>query len=77
MPLKIGLQSNQEELLNNPELVERLMKQVYEFSFMHWRSVNQQNLPVTVTYPEMLARIFPWFDSDTLSEEGRKSLFFL
>jgi hypothetical protein len=77
MPLKIGLQSNHEELLNNPELVERLMKQVYEFSFMHWRSVNQQNLPVTVTYPEMLARIFPWFDSDTLSDEGRRSLFFL
>lgn len=77
MPLKIGLQSNQEGLLNNPELVERLVKQVYEFSFMHWRSVNQQNLPVTVTYPEMLARIFPWFDSDTLSDEGRRSLFFL
>ena len=77
MPLKIRLQSNQEGILDNPELVEHLMQQVYEFSFMHWRSVNQQNLPVTVSYPEMLARIFPWFDSDTLSDEGRRSLFFL
>jgi hypothetical protein len=77
MPIKIGLQSSHEGLLDDPELIERLMRQVYEFSFMHWRSVNQQNLPVTVTYPEMLARIFPWFDSDTLSDEGRRSLFFL
>lgn len=77
LPLKIGLQSDQDVLLNDPLLVERLMRQVYEFSFMYWRSVKQQNLPVTVTYPEMLAKLFPWFGSDTLNDEGRKSLFFL
>ncbi len=77
LPLKIGLQSDQESLLDDPLLVERLMRQVYEFSFMYWRSVKQQNLPVTVTYPEMLAKLFPWFGNDTLTDEGRRSLFFL
>jgi argonaute-like protein implicated in RNA metabolism and viral defense len=77
LPLKIGLQSNHPGLLDDPALIERLMMQVYEFSFMHWRSVSQSTLPVTVTYPEMLAKLFPWFDSDTLPDEGRRSLFFL
>jgi len=77
LPLKIGLFCSQQSLLNDPRLVERLMRQVYEFSFMYWRSVNQQNLPVTVTYPEMLARLFPRFGMDTLNDEGRRSLFFL
>lgn len=77
LPLKIGLQSNRVGLLDDPALVERLIMQVYEFSFMHWRSVNQPNLPVTITYPEMLAKLFPWFGNDTILEEGRKSLFFL
>jgi hypothetical protein len=77
LPLKIGLQSNREGLLNDAALVERLMMQVYEFSFMHWRSVNQPNLPVTITYPEMLAKIFPFLGMDTIPEERRKNLFFL
>lgn len=77
LPLKIGLYCSKQGLLNDSWLVERLMRQVYEFSFMYWRSVKQQNLPVTITYPEMLAKLFPWFGNDSLDDEGRRNLFFL
>ncbi len=77
LPLKLELQSNDTKLINDPELVERLMKQVYSFCFMHWRTVKQPPIPVTVRYPEMLAQMFPWFDSEVLPEYGKKTLWFL
>ena len=77
LPIKLELQSNDATLLDDPELVERLMKQVYSFCFMHWRTVKQPPIPVTVRYPEMLAQMFPWFDSEVLPEYGKKTLWFL
>lgn len=77
LPVKVGLQSNQVGLLDDAVLVEQLIRQVYEFSFLYWRSVNQQHLPVTITYPEMVARMFTGFDISVLPEAGRKSMFFL
>ena len=76
-PLKLSLQSNRAGLLNDGDLVERLMRQVYEFSMLHWRSVNQPKIPVTVAYPRMVAEIFPWFDADVLPDAARRSLWFL
>lgn len=76
-PLKLSFQSNRAGLLNDDELVERLMRQVYEFCLLHWRSVKQPRVPVTVAYPRMVAEIFPWFDSDVLPDAARRSLWFL
>jgi hypothetical protein len=77
LPVKLGLQCNHEGLLDNSALVEKLIHQVYEFSFMHWRSVRQLRIPVTVTYPEMIAQILPWFESKGLPEYAKHSLFFI
>jgi hypothetical protein len=43
---------------------------------MDW-GFNQQNLPVIIKYPEMVAQIYPHFERNTLPEFARKSLWFL
>lgn len=76
-PLKLSLQSNRVGLFDDDVLVEKLMRQVYEFCMLHWRSVKQPRIPVTVAYPRMVAEIFPWFDGEVLPDAARKSLWFL
>lgn len=77
-PLKVSLQSNKPGLFDEDrELVPRLMQQLYDFSLLHWRSINQPRLPVTIAYPQYLARIFPYFDAETLQDMGRRMLWFL
>ncbi len=76
-PIKISFSSSKPLLLNKPELIQELTDQVYQFSRMYWKSVSQQNLPVTICYPEMVAEIFPHFNSDTMPPYGRTNLWFL
>ncbi|NPD47962.1 Piwi domain-containing protein [Lentimicrobium sp. S6] len=76
-PMKVSLQSNVAGLVNDPELVRQLMQQLYDFSLLHWRSIKQPRLPVTIAYPQMLARIFPYFDAEVLQELGRTRLWFI
>ncbi|TWV09820.1 hypothetical protein FQ707_13925 [Bacteroidaceae bacterium HV4-6-C5C] len=59
------------------EVAHQLVAQVYQFSRMYWKSVSQQNLPVTVKYPEMMAQIIPFFDSKVLPAFGKKNLWFI
>ena len=44
---------------------------------MYWKSIKQQNLPVTIKYPEMVAQIFPHFEGDKLPDFGKNNLWFL
>jgi hypothetical protein len=44
---------------------------VYQFSRIYWKSVKQQNLPVTIKYPEMVAQIAPHFDGADIPEFGK------
>lgn len=76
-PIKISFKSSKPGLLENPELIEELTDQVYQFSRMYWKSVSQQSLPVTICYPEMVAEIFSHFESDTIPPFGQKNLWFL
>lgn len=59
------------------EEVRELLCQIYKFSRMYWKSVKQQNLPITIKYPEMVAEIVPHFEDDYLPEFGRRNLWFL
>ncbi|MHB1922751.1 MAG: hypothetical protein ACYCOO_11000 [Chitinophagaceae bacterium] len=52
----------EKEHLKKRELID----QVYEFSRMYWKSIIQQNLPVTTKYPEMGAEIFLHFEHNNL-----------
>jgi hypothetical protein len=76
-PVKIKFTSTHLELLEDGTLIDLLIDQVYQFSRMYWKSVSQQNLPVTLVYPEMVAEIFPHFKYDKLPDFGKENLWFL
>lgn len=76
-PVKIKLTSTHLELLEDGELVNKLIDQVYQFSRMYWKSVSQQNIPVTIAYPEMVAEIFAHFKQPLIPEFGTDKLWFL
>jgi hypothetical protein len=75
-PIKLSFKSNKPELLTI-DVIKELINQVYQFSRMYWKSVSQQNLPVTTIYPEMVAEIYPHFDEDNLPDFGKSNLWFL
>lgn len=76
-PAKLTLSCTDQEYLKDIPTVKELIDQVYQFSRMYWKSVKQQNLPVTIKYPEMVAQIFPHFEGDKLPDFGKNNLWFL
>lgn len=63
--------------LNDEDWVGELLTQVYQFSRLNWQTVSVKALPVTVRYPEMVARKFPFFESETIPEFGKRNFWFL
>lgn len=57
--------------------IRDLIDQVYQFSRIYWKSVKQQNLPVTIKYPEMVAEIAPHFNGENIPDHVQDSLWFL
>ena len=76
-PVKISFFSDKAELLDDPALINQLIDQVYQFSRMYWKSVSQQNIPVTIAYPEMVATIYSHFKQHYIPEFGTDNLWFL
>jgi len=68
--------SKEDNQANMPE-VREMLNQVYQFSRMYWKSVKQQNLPITIKYPEMVAEIVPHFSDAELPSFGKTNLWFL
>ena len=60
-----------------PEDAQSILEQVYQFSRMYWKSVKQQNLPITVAYPEMVAQMVPYFNDRELPAFGKTNMWFL
>lgn len=75
-PVKLNISCTQPDKLDD-EITKELIDQVYQFSRMYWKSVKQQHLPITIKYPEMLAEIFPHFNSSDIPEFGKDKLWFL
>ncbi len=76
-PIKVSIRATRQELVEDPAAIAELIDQVYQFSRMYWKSISQQNLPVTTKYSEMVAEIFPHFEHDSLPEFGKENLWFL
>lgn len=76
-PIKLSIKASQEGVIDDPAVLKQLVDQVYQFSRMYWKSISQQNLPVTTRYPEMVAEIYPHFANGNLPEFGKKNLWFL
>ena len=77
LPLRITLQCNREGYLEQDGVVLELLEQIYAFSFLHWRSVRQAPLPVTVKYPSLIASFMPWFSKNFLPPFGKTRPWFL
>lgn len=67
-PIKLRLYCTQEENLGDTKTVNGLIDQVYQFSRIYWKSISQQNLPVTTKYPELVAEIAPHLSKGTASK---------
>ena len=76
LPVKLKLSCSKPELLTD-EVATELIDQVYQFSRMYWKALKQQNLPVTIKYPEMVAQIAPHFKDGVIPPYGRNNLWFL
>jgi len=76
-PIKLNIDCTDKEQLKDVKVIRELIDQVYQFSRMYWKSVRQQNLPVTIKYPEMVAQIAPHFDGDDIPAFGKDNLWFL
>jgi len=76
-PVKLNIHCTDEELAKDHKIIKELIDQVYQFSRMYWKSVRQQNLPVTIKYPEMVAEIFPHFEGKEIPPFGKDNLWFL
>lgn len=76
-PIKIKINSANENYNITMPVVRELLDQVYQFSRMYWKSVSQQNLPITIKYPEMVAEIVPHFSDAELPQFGKSNLWFL
>ncbi len=76
-PVKLSLFCTDDDYFNDNDNIKEVIDQVYQFSRMYWKSVRQQNLPVTIKYPEMVAKIFPFFEGDKIPDFGKNNLWFL
>lgn len=76
-PVKIYLSSTSPQIVEDKANVNTFLDQVYQFSRMYWKSTDQQSMPVTIKYPEMVAKIYPHFTNDYLPEFGKNNLWFL
>jgi hypothetical protein len=69
--------ANGEKQTTAPSEVTEMINRVYQFSRMYWKSVKQQNLPITIKYPEMVAEIVPHFSDAEMPPFGKTNLWFL
>jgi hypothetical protein len=76
-PVKLKIKCSQPELEEDIKVIKDLIDQVYQFSRMYWKSLRQQNLPVTIKYPEMVAQIAPYFEDPGIPPFGKRNLWFL
>jgi len=76
-PIKLKIECTQAELTKDTKITKELLDQVYQFSRMYWKSVSQQNLPVTIKYPEMVAEMLPHFEGNEIPDFGKDNLWFL
>lgn len=75
-PIKIRISSPDEDAFEDINIIDELLVQVYQFSKLYWKSLRQQNVPVTIKYPEMVAQLAPKFN-DHIDDEVKDKLWFL
>jgi hypothetical protein len=75
-PIKIKISSPDKDAFEDVSAYKELLTHVYQFSRLYWKSLRQQNVPITTKYPEMLAQIAPRFEK-ALPDHAKDKLWFL
>ena len=75
-PIKLTISNGSNKDAENLEgnVVREIITQVYQFCRLYWKSVKMQNVPITIAYPELVAKYVPHFSQEELPEFGRKNL---
>ena len=76
-PVKLRIESINTADAPDANTIRDLINQIYQFSRIYWKSVKQQNLPVTIKYPEMVAEIAPHFNGAGIPPQFESRLWFL
>lgn len=77
-PVKLKIKCHSDSSLLTTKTINGLIDQVYQFGRIYWKSVKLQNLPITIKYPEMLAKIAPHFTAGSIPTNiGKDNLWFL
>ena len=66
LPLKVDIACRNYKREEKSALIDSVLAQCYQLSRMCWSTVDQQNLPITVKYPSMLAKQVPFFENDVI-----------
>lgn len=66
LPLKVDIVCRNCKEVEKKSLVDSVLTQCYQLSRMCWSTVDQQNMPITVKYPSMLAKQVPFFETDII-----------
>jgi hypothetical protein len=66
LPLKVEISCKNYKEEDKNTLIDSVITQCYQLSRMCWSSVEQQNLPITVKYPSLLAQQVPFFVNDSI-----------
>ena len=79
-PIKLTItqgRSNSQAAPLDPLVAKQLITQVYQFCRLYWKSVKMQRVPITIAYPEIVAKCVPHFKAEELPEYGQQHLWML
>lgn len=76
-PVKLKIDCSDKTLFLDIKTVKELIDQIYQFRPIYRKSIKQQNLAVTVKYPEIVALITLHFNGTDIPDAGKDTLWFL
>ena len=78
-PIKLTISNGTKNNINrlDTKTEKEIITQVYQFCRLYWKSVKMQNVPITIAYPELVAKYVPHFSQEELPDFGRKNLWML
>lgn len=76
-PIKLTITGVNAEGNPSQDDITDIITQVYQFCRLYWKSVKMQNIPITIAYPELVAKYVPHFTDENLPEFGKHNLWML
>ncbi|MBS1634112.1 MAG: hypothetical protein JST10_16225, partial [Bacteroidetes bacterium] len=75
-PIKLHIQGNKKAVLD-ADTIKELIEQVFQYSKLNYRTLAQQNLPITLLAVELLADYVPYFNQKRIPDTVKHLPWFL